>query len=72
MNCPIKTGTIIYITDEGDQIELYECPFGEHAWHLWDHRCTKLTKRKEVVESLENKNAITITQQVEINQNGGK
>lgn len=53
-NCPIKADETYIITPEGEQVDLIECPFGDHALHLWDHRCTKLKQRKERVESIQN------------------
>lgn len=53
MNCPICVEKKIFIYFEtNEEIELYECPFSEHALHLGDHRCGKLVKRKEAVEQL--------------------
>lgn len=54
MNCPIVVEARELITPDGDEFVLYECPFGDHALHLGDHRCTKLSKRKEAVELLQN------------------
>ena len=54
MNCPLKGEEYYLITPDGERVDLVECPFGDHALHLLDHRCTKLAKRKEAVASLEN------------------
>ena len=49
MNCPLKPEHWTLVSPNGDDelIDLYECPFGDHALHLHDHRCSKFKKRKE-------------------------
>lgn len=35
------------------EVEIYECPFGNHTFHLYDHRCSHFKHRKRAEEAME-------------------
>ena len=35
------------------EVEIYECPFGNHTLHLYDHRCSHFKHRKRAEEAME-------------------
>lgn len=55
VSCPLVENKETYIIEEVE-VNLYECPFGDHAFHLGDHRCTKLGIRKDTIAALKLQN----------------